>query len=103
MPDIAPIGPGSLGPVGRDTAVGRSSGGNHSTSATSQDVAAAGARASDRVELSDRARWLDQLQTLPPVRRDLVERLRGEIENGNYPSDDQLATALDRLLTDLEG
>ncbi len=102
MPDFAPIGPGSLGPVGRDTPVGRTSSGSGSTNPAVNGESSSN-RATDRVELSDRARWLDQLQALPPVRRELVERLQGEIQSGNYPSDEQLTIAIDRLIADLNG
>lgn len=97
MPDIAPIGPGSVGPVGRDFTHVRNNG------SAKPEVPVTTGRLADRVELSEQARWLDRLQELPPVRREIVERVKQEIEAGRYPSEQQLATAIDRLMDDLDG
>jgi hypothetical protein len=35
------------------------------------------------------------------VRRDLIDRIRCEIADGTYDTDDKLSAALDRLLTSL--
>src|SRR3954468_23709467 len=39
-------------------------------------------RPSDRVDISDRARYLSKLAALPDVRTELVDRIRSEIAGG---------------------
>ena len=77
MPDIPSIGDRSVGPVRRtDTATSypgpealrRSSNGHPPTR--------------DRVELSDHARLLDRIQTLPQARESVVDRVRSGIADG---------------------
>lgn len=60
-----------------------------------------GARTSDRVELSQVAKYLSQLQTEPAPRQDLINRVRSEIEAGTYLSDEKLSAATDHLLDDI--
>ena len=55
----------------------------------------------DSVELSERARYLDHLKNLPPVRESVVQQMREAIASGDYSIDDKLSTALDRLIEDL--
>lgn len=59
------------------------------------------ARGEDRVELSDEARYLQKLIEVPPVREDLVARVRAQIEAGTYDTPDRMNQALDALLDDL--
>lgn len=59
-------------------------------------------RPSDRVELSDRARLLSKLASLPEIRQDLVDRVRGEIQKGTYDSPDRVEGALNSLIDDLD-
>ncbi|MBT8486228.1 MAG: flagellar biosynthesis anti-sigma factor FlgM [Phycisphaerales bacterium] len=58
-------------------------------------------RPGDRVELSDHARYLDQLREAPPIRVDQVTSIRSEIENGTYVTDAKLDQAIDALIRDL--
>jgi len=58
-------------------------------------------RPSDAVEFSDRARLLSQLKTLPEIREDLVEKIRAQIEAGNYETQVKLEAAVDRMVEDL--
>lgn len=58
-------------------------------------------RPSDRVELSDRARYLGKLADLP-VRRELVDQVRREIADGTYDSLDRVEAAIQSLSEDLE-
>jgi anti-sigma28 factor (negative regulator of flagellin synthesis) len=60
-----------------------------------------GARSSDRVELSRVAQYLSQLKAEPQERTDLIERVRGQIAEGTYLSDDKLEQAADQLLDDI--
>ena len=56
---------------------------------------------SDSVELSDHARHLSTLRSLPAVREDRVAEIRDAIANGTYDTEGKLDTAVDRLLEDL--
>lgn len=67
---------------------------------TSSDTAAA-TRTSDRVELSDQARFLSKLKQLPEVREDLVSSVKSQIDAGNYDTDERFDTAVNALLDDL--
>jgi hypothetical protein len=58
-------------------------------------------RPSDRVELSDRARLLSRLAGLPPVRQDLIDRVRDEIARGDYDTPGRLDLAIENLADDL--
>lgn len=59
-------------------------------------------RPSDRVELSDRARLLNKLASLPAIRQDLVDRVRREIEAGSYDTPDKVEGAITNLVDDLD-
>jgi len=59
-------------------------------------------RPSDRVELSDRARYLAKLQQVPPVRQSLIDQVRAQIEAGTYDSPERLDAALDGLIEDAD-
>lgn len=60
------------------------------------------ARPSDRVELSERARLLSRLAEPLPVRHELVNRVRAEIEAGTYETSERIEGALDGLAEDLD-
>jgi negative regulator of flagellin synthesis FlgM len=55
------------------------------------------------VELSDHARFLDELRRLPDVRSDRVEEVRQAIAEGAYETDGRLERAIDRLIQDFLG
>ena len=59
-------------------------------------------RGADRVEVSSLARSLSRLNQEEPVRQDLIDRVRAEIEAGRYDTPDKVAAAVDNLLRDLE-
>lgn len=92
MPDLSPIGPASLGPVPRDI---------RRDQAAMRTPAAPSARFADRVELSDRARYLARLNELPPVRPRVVDEIRQAIAEGTYLTDEKLDGAIERLFEDL--
>ncbi len=94
MPDISSIGHGSVGPINRPTPPDASQ-----RRAESADTSA---RRSDRVELSDHARLLDQLRDLPNVRQDLVQQIRDAIAQGQYETPEKINQALERLFADLD-
>lgn len=58
-------------------------------------------RGEDRVELSDKARYMQRLREVPPVRQELVDRVRAEIAQGTYETPEKFAQALDALLDDV--
>lgn len=59
-------------------------------------------RAPDRVELSDRGRYLAQLAAMPAVRTELVDSIRASLAAGTYETDEKLETTLDALAYDLD-
>jgi len=64
----------------------------------SQRVLEAAREQRDAVELSSAAR---QRLEQTPIRRDLVERVREEIEAGTYLTEDKIDAVVDRLLSKL--
>lgn len=95
MSDFSSIGPGvngtsSVGPIGRITPVHS---GRVGAVIESKDPGASIADA-DRVELSDRARFLDMLRQLPDVRQDRIDRVKQAIEAGEYDSEDKIDAAI---------
>ena len=97
MPDISPIGHGSVGPVNRPT--------GHAASLRRSDTKEATettARPGDRVELSEYARLLDQIRHLPDVRQDLVRTIRDAITQGTYETPQKLGEAIERLYAELD-
>ncbi len=59
-------------------------------------------RPSDRVEISERARLLSKIAAMPDIRSDVVDRVRGEIANGTYETDDKLDSAVQNVLDELD-
>lgn len=92
MSDISPISPVS---TGRIEPVADRPGPRTAPTPRSE-------RPSDRVELSDRARYLSKLAALPEVRLDLVDRVRREIAAGSYETDAKLDAAIRNLVEDLD-
>jgi len=58
-------------------------------------------RGSDRVELSDHARYLGKLRELPPIREGLVEAVKAEIDAETYETPERIDKAVDALVDDL--
>ena len=58
-------------------------------------------RPSDRVELSERARYLGKLTRLPDVRSDLIASVRDQIAAGTYQTMDRLEGAIQSLAEEL--
>jgi negative regulator of flagellin synthesis FlgM len=59
-------------------------------------------RPSDRVDISDRARLLSRLASLPPTRTELVDTIRKQIADGTYETADRMDQAVTSLLGDLD-
>ena len=62
-------------------------------------------RPSDKVEFSTqaqlKAQMLERLADMPPVRQDLVDRVKAEIEAGNYDTPDKIDAAFSGMAEDL--
>ena len=56
---------------------------------------------SDRVEVSEVARWLEQMNQLPAIREDKVAAARAAIANGSLDTDAKLSEALSRMIDDI--
>jgi len=91
MPDIAPIGP-SIG-AASTASIHRSTPVRQSESSARPTI--------DRVDLSDHARHLERLRTMPDVREEKVQSIRASIERGTYETPERMQAALRRLLDDL--
>ncbi|MDZ4830879.1 MAG: flagellar biosynthesis anti-sigma factor FlgM [Phycisphaerae bacterium] len=106
MPDIGNIsssispsfGYGSVGPLNRPATDSTTRVSHGSSTETSQRT-----ENRDRVELSEHARWLDTLRSLPPIRAEKVAEIKAAIADGTYESDEKLNTVIDRLLEDIGG
>lgn len=55
----------------------------------------------DTIELSGPARFLDRMRQMPEIRRDLVNRMRAQIDAGTYETPEKLATAINRMIDDV--
>jgi negative regulator of flagellin synthesis FlgM len=55
----------------------------------------------DEVNISDAARFVEQVQQMPEMREDRVESVRLQIASGTYETNDKLNVALDRLLDEI--
>lgn len=99
MSDISAIGYGSVGPLNQPgSSAGQRSDTPSSAQNQSESVFSAGR---DRVELSEHARFMDQLRELPPIRTERVESVREAILKGEYETPEKLDIAVQRLLDDL--
>ncbi len=49
------------------------------------------------------AEWVARAKEMPMVRRELVERIRAEIDSGTYETPERIEAAIDRLLEELKG
>lgn len=102
MPDIGTIGSSSgfiAAPVSRP---GTDAGARGATPAQSSSAGDA-RRAEDRVELSEHARALDALRSMPDVRMDKVNEIRAAIAAGTYETEGKLAIAVERLMREIGG
>ena len=92
MTNISPIESG---------AIGRTAPVEVRTDATDTRRPVRARRGDDRVEVSDQARFLAKLNEMPEVRSELIERVRGEIANGTYDTDERFDLAVDAMLGEL--
>jgi anti-sigma28 factor (negative regulator of flagellin synthesis) len=90
MSEVSPVGDVQLGRIDAESRVTRSR-----TEVTSE---ARADRASDRVDVSPVARYLNRLNDLPEIRESLVSRIREQIEAGSYETPERLSSAIDQLI-----
>jgi len=68
---------------------------------TKPETRPATSRASDRVEVSEAARWLEEMNRLPAIREDKVAAARAAIANGTLDSDEKLTIAVSRMIDEI--
>lgn len=93
MSDITPI---SSGPLAR---IGPASGDRASSSVRAE--ASPPRRGTDQVEVSDMAYYMSQLRSLPPVRQDLIDQVRSQINSGTYDTPQKVDAAIEAMFDDL--
>ncbi|VAX40838.1 hypothetical protein MNBD_PLANCTO03-1034 [hydrothermal vent metagenome] len=59
-------------------------------------------RGTDQVEVSNLARSMSRVNQEPPVRQDLIDRVRAEIDAGQYLTPERLDVALERMLDSID-
>ena len=97
MSDISPINPGRVArPDGVRAEPARPA------ESGQDDPRAHNPRGADRVDVSSPARFLATLKAGLPERTDLVERVKGEIEQGTYDTPEKFDAAVDAIKEDLE-
>lgn len=87
-----------ISPIGRPQATGYSRSGR---AVRAGDGSTAPVRGSDRVEVSSAARFLSQLRQLPDVRQNLVDRVRAQIADGSYETQDKIDATVDAMAGEL--
>jgi negative regulator of flagellin synthesis FlgM len=55
----------------------------------------------DELDISDAARLMERVKDVPEIRQGMVDRIRGQIADGTYETQDKLDIALDRLLDEI--
>lgn len=68
---------------------------------TDSTTTSTNSRSGDRVEVSEVARWLEEMNRLPAVRENKVAAARAAIANGTLDSDEKLAIAVSRMIDEI--
>jgi negative regulator of flagellin synthesis FlgM len=55
----------------------------------------------DEVDISEAARFTEQIHQMPDIREDQVEAVRQQIAEGTYETSDRLNAAIERLLGEI--
>lgn len=76
--------------------------GTNATERTASAPSESVIRGEDRVEVSDTARWMSELRSMPDVRADKVAAAREAIARGDFDTDERLAVAIERIIEDLD-
>ena len=93
MMNIGPINSVNAAQSIKPTSAGRATSAAQSTSSTTQPA--------DTVEISLQAKVASTLANVPPIRADLVARVKSEIQAGTYETPEKLDAALDGLMKEL--
>jgi anti-sigma28 factor (negative regulator of flagellin synthesis) len=100
MPDI-----GNLGNLSSSLAAGYAAGvrstGDTTARRAVETTQPAVARSGDRVEVSEVARWLEEMNRLPAIREDKVAAAKAAIANGTLDSDEKLSIAVGRMIDEV--
>ena len=97
MSDISPINTSATQAAGRARSEQVSR-----PDAAVNDTRARPTRSKDQVQFSNVARYLSELKTGPAERSDLIDRVRQEIDAGQYDTPEKLEAAIDGIKEDLE-
>jgi negative regulator of flagellin synthesis FlgM len=97
MSELSPLSTGQVSRTGR---VGPAAG--RRPESTDQPQAPGRDRGADEVQFSAHIRHLVELKNGGPVRTDLVNRIRAEIEQGTYETPEKLEAAIDEMLSDFD-
>jgi flagellar biosynthesis anti-sigma factor FlgM len=89
----------SISPIGPNTPITRLQG-SKATDITSGSQEAATSR-TDTVEISDSARYLEEIKKLPEIRLDKVRQARELIAAGQFETPERIDGTVDRLLLEL--
>ncbi|HVS72791.1 MAG TPA: flagellar biosynthesis anti-sigma factor FlgM [Phycisphaerae bacterium] len=90
----------SISPIGSNTPITRLQGSKATSEIQGSQDADTGS-ASDTVEISDVARYLNELKKLPDVREAKVNDARQAIANGTFESPQRIDGTVDRLMAEL--
>lgn len=96
MSELSPLSTGQVSRTGRVVPAGV-----NRPDATEASAVPGRGRGQDRVEFSADIRHLVELRNGGPVRTDLVNRIRAEIDQGSYETPEKLEAAIDELLGEL--
>jgi len=96
MSELSPIASGQVARTGR---VGPSS--QRRAEGTDEGARVPGRhRGTDEVKFSSDIQHLIELKNGGPVRTDLVNRIRAEIEQGSYETPEKIEAAIDEIMSD---
>lgn len=97
MSNISPINTGAAAGVGRirSEQVSR-------PDAIENDTRTGPTRSKDQVEFSQVARHLSVLKAGTPERSELIDRVKNEINGGNYDTPEKFEAAIDGIKEDME-
>ncbi|MCE2881614.1 MAG: flagellar biosynthesis anti-sigma factor FlgM [Planctomycetaceae bacterium] len=99
MPDI-----GNLGNIGSSYGAGYTAGVRSTSDATTRrsvNQTSSSRATGDTVQVSEVARWLEEMDRLPAIREDKVAAAKAAIAAGTLDSDEKLAIAIERMIDDI--
>jgi len=97
MPDIGNIGSSYAASIAPGARIPADLAARRAVETTSSPARAEG----DRVEVSEAAKWLEEMNRLPAIRENKVAAAKAAIANGSLDSDAKLAIAIERMIDDV--